>query len=431
MSDSPVIATNVESRDSISSKESRFWRDATPQSEGLKLLQLSAGQPRPFVFELQDLSSEIKENMQAEVIDIQYVGAGANRFGLSFSLRDGRDVLVRISRFDINWTPLYAPTRHDAASRFEETITDVEFEAAVYNLLRSESEIKISRLIFYRAPARVTNKIPDHLAGRDLFVFQKAEGQNNAWPDDEAKSLKVLTQCAHIRAALFLFKVPLDFVKLWLPRRPPNPKVDPIIIAPTRHFAAQFLTKKVEEVIKNEGDMIGWGSDHTVVGPIAARAKESLLRIIPLVLPRDGDQNSLYRLVLDHDDFGLHNMSIADESVTSVFDWDTAHIVPAILSDPQLVLWGELTVDEDGAPIVTGEVLRDEEALFLQGYAKHYHQATPNYIPAIKAGKDARHIWFALKFWRGADPENFFGDLGTWADRRWEELTKGGGEILT
>ncbi|KAJ7639871.1 hypothetical protein DFH06DRAFT_1335274 [Mycena polygramma] len=382
MSDCPGIATNVESRDSISSEESRFWRDAAPQSEGLKLLEIPAGQPRPFLFDIQDLLRETKENIQVEVIDIKYVGAGANRFGLSFSLQDGRDILVRISRFDINWTPLHAPTRHDAASRFEETITNAEFEAAVYNLLRSESEIKISRLLFHRAPARMTNEIPDHLAGRDLFVFEKAEGQNNAWPDDEAQSLIVLTQCAHIRAALFLFEVPLDFVKLWLPRRPPSPKVDPSNIAPTRQFAAQFLIKKVEEMIKNEGDMIGWESDHNVVGPIAARAKQSLLRIIPLVLPREGDQASFYHLVLEHDDFGIHNMSITDEwNVTSVFDWDTAHIVPAILSDPQLVLWGELSVDEEGVPIVTGEELCDEEALYLQGYAKHHHQVNNTFKP--------------------------------------------------
>lgn len=33
-------------------------------------------------------------------------------------------------------------------------------------------------------------------------------------------------------------------------------------------------------------------------------------------------------------------------------------------------------------------------------------------------GRDARHIWFALRYWRGDDREGYFGDLGAWAERR-------------
>lgn len=35
----------------------------------------------------------------------------------------------------------------------------------------------------------------------------------------------------------------------------------------------------------------------------------------------------------------------------------------------------------------------------------------------MKAGKYARYIWFALRHWRGDDPETFFGDLGEWAEQ--------------
>lgn len=48
----------------------------------------------------------------------------------------------------------------------------------------------------------------------------------------------------------------------------------------------------------------------------------------------------------------------------------------------------------------------------------------PNYEHAIRAGKDARHLWFALRDWRGEKPEEYFGNLGTWATSRIEELTK-------
>jgi len=46
----------------------------------------------------------------------------------------------------------------------------------------------------------------------------------------------------------------------------------------------------------------------------------------------------------------------------------------------------------------------------------------PDYQAAIKAGKDARRLWFALRDWRGDDPEGFFGGLGTWAEKRMDEL---------
>ena len=41
---------------------------------------------------------------------------------------------------------------------------------------------------------------------------------------------------------------------------------------------------------------------------------------------------------------------------------------------------------------------------------------------AICAGKDARHLWFSLKAWRGQEPEDFFSGLGAWADGRMVEL---------
>lgn len=48
--------------------------------------------------------------------------------------------------------------------------------------------------------------------------------------------------------------------------------------------------------------MIGWESDANTVGPVAAAAKQSLLRVIPHMMPEDSGQADLYRLVLDHGD---------------------------------------------------------------------------------------------------------------------------------
>jgi len=150
-------------------------------------------------------------------------------------------------------------------------------------------------------------------------------------------------------------------------------------------------------------------------------------------MPRDGDQTSLYRLVLDHGDFGIHNMSITIDAngqplVTSLYDWETGCIVPAILSDPLMAVTVDLVTDENAAPSITrvsDGTTTDGRAQYMtwaRQYFKVLFNLAPNYKHAIRAGKDARHLWFVLREWRGNDPEGYFGDLGAWAERRMKEL---------
>jgi hypothetical protein len=75
-------------------------------------------------------------------------------------------------------------------------------------------------------------------------------------------------------------------------------------------------------------------------------------------MPADRDQTSFYRLVLDHGDFGIHNMSITRDAngqplVTSLYDWETGCIAPAILSDPLMAVVADLVADENAAPSFT------------------------------------------------------------------------------
>ena len=56
--------------------------------------------------------------------------------------------------------------------------------------------------------------------------------------------------------------------------------------------------------------MIVWEDDEETVGAVALKAKRSLLRAVPLIMPRGIREASLYRLVLEHGDFGIHNTSI-------------------------------------------------------------------------------------------------------------------------
>lgn len=135
---------------------------------------------------------------------------------------------------------------------------------------------------------------------------------------------------------------------------------------------------RIKATIREEGDIIGWEEDHNTVGPIALRAKQSLLRAIPYLLPAGEDEASLYRLVLDHGDFGIHNMSITVDAdgqpgITSLYDWETGCIVPAILSDPEMAVYVDFITDADGAPSIT-RVDEDETPEFREEYMRYASQ---------------------------------------------------------
>ena len=197
--------------------------------------------------------------------------------------------------------------------------------------------------------------------------------------------------------------MPHGFITKWLLPRifPFMPAKLPLEIAPTREFWTAVFQAKIEATIGESGDMIGWESDNNTVGPKALKAKQSLLEFIPHILPTRHDDATLYRFVLEHDDFGIHNMAIAVDAqgprVTSLYDWETGCIVPAILADPLMAILVDLTIDDCGAPSITrvdkeyGAEKRDE---FL-GYAKQYIQVCLHPRPGIeKAESHPYHLCF-------------------------------------
>jgi len=65
-------------------------------------------------------------------------------------------------------------------------VPEVKFEVAVYELLRSEPNILASCLLYHRVPVQHDGPRldpPQDIAGRRLFLFEKAEGENNVWGD--------------------------------------------------------------------------------------------------------------------------------------------------------------------------------------------------------------------------------------------------------
>ena len=68
----------------------------------------------------------------------------------------------------------------------EKQVRDVRFEAAVYELLRSQPKIRNSHLLYHRVPQQYPGPhlvVPPDLKGRRLFVFERAEGAKNWWND--------------------------------------------------------------------------------------------------------------------------------------------------------------------------------------------------------------------------------------------------------
>ena len=86
---------------------------------------------------------------------------------------------------------------------------------------------------------------------------------------------------------------------------------------------------KIRAITRNQGDKIGFEYDNYTIDPIAAAAKGSPLPVLQHISPADSKQPSLYRLGLEHGDFGIHNMSITLDAkvqplVASLYDWDPA-----------------------------------------------------------------------------------------------------------
>lgn len=186
-----------------------------------------------------------------------------------------------------------------------------------------------------------------------------------------------------MRAALFHYNPPLEFATRYLHERTFDFKPSSLSmhVAPTRDFFIHILEEKIRATIKNQGEMIGWEDDNETVGPIALAAKESLLRAIPYMTPSESSiSTSLYRLVLEHGDFEIHNTTTTKDRngeplVTSLYDWETACIVPALSSDPLVAVSPiDLIADEVGQPSFTRipKASRPTDLETYAAWAQHY-----------------------------------------------------------
>lgn len=268
------------------------------------------------------------------------------------------------------------------------------FETAILDFVDHCPTIPTSPLRYWRRSVQHSGdrrELPKDISGRQLIIFEMTRDSHIDWRKlDEGQKVSrspqlltpscrrtnsvlqnsIIAQSASIRAALLNQRLFHEFVTKWLlwgtfqPVEWAPKELPPI--TPTRSFCIQLFRARIGSIIKNEGDIIGFSDSSYKVGKRLLAAKRTLLRVVPYILPKVDDE-LLYRFVLQHDDLGLHNMSIfVDESgqvkLTSIYDWETANIVPVILSDFDFSIAGcDLRVDEGGKPWVHIRSSSEEE----------------------------------------------------------------------
>ncbi len=235
----------------------------------------------------------------------------------------------------------------------------------------------------------------------------------------------LLSQAAGVPAELFNFDPPSESYPTWhLPRlfeqKPPQP---PVPVTPTREYCLSLFEAQIKAIIN---DKVTPKSEYTETTKEVVSASAHHLLSLQWLLPTEWHDNQyLYRLVLDHGDYGGHNMSITTTDdglpqIASIYGWEMGYIVPAILSDPRMTPtvkhgYGAMPAISD----VSHGALIEGQTAHGTAWSDHYFgvlfDKSPSYEVAILQGKYARHIWFSLRDWRGDDPAHFFSELACWA----------------
>lgn len=113
--------------------------------------------------------------------------------GFHLQLSDRTNIVALLALGDVNM-PNYD------GWPFDKQGPEVKFQVALYELLRSEPTILASRLLYHRMPVQHPGPRldpPQDIAGRRLFLFERAEGENNIWSDLSPEQ-KVRASVSHL-----------------------------------------------------------------------------------------------------------------------------------------------------------------------------------------------------------------------------------------
>jgi hypothetical protein len=115
--------------------------------------------------------------------------------GMHLCLENGMDVLVRMARCDVNSPRGLGRHADEIFEIVQQQVSEVQFEAEIYQLLRPHRGILTPSLLYWRAPAYEPSALrspPRDILGRAFFVFEKTQGVNNVWPDNIEKRVCVV-----------------------------------------------------------------------------------------------------------------------------------------------------------------------------------------------------------------------------------------------
>jgi hypothetical protein len=93
-------------------------------------------------------------------------------------------MVVRLVRNDMNMPDF-------EGFAIERQVSEVLFEAAVYNLLHDKHEIRMSRLLYYRVLVQDVGprtEVLSDISGRRMLVFERSDGTNNVWEQLNAEN---------------------------------------------------------------------------------------------------------------------------------------------------------------------------------------------------------------------------------------------------
>ncbi|KAM4057244.1 3-hydroxybutyryl-CoA dehydratase [Hirsutella rhossiliensis] len=434
------------------------WPTAQDGSEwdGTRLLDLTRRGESPFgaAWNVEAFIGEVEQILNASVVDIPTVSRGANHYGLHVQLDSRPDVVARLSRHDVN-----SPGFHGSDLEAKQRQLS-RFEIATYDALQplARASQPHGRVfggrplhhrdpVAWRAGAGVAPPSPPFphdasasmpplcrtVLGRRLFLFEKSPGEGYDYVRwralSPAKKSFLLAQSARVAATLFQYRLPAEYASTWLPVRITEHQQNYVSqreVTPTRDFCASLLHTRIEAALSR----LALRLPH--LAPRALLVRQDLDWLVPRVLPQAGNglsETALYRFVLDHGDFGIHNMTIATDDhgrpyITSVYDWEAASIVPALLSEPKMVVTADLVVNDEGEPAISrwgdGDSISHmgEYLEWSNEYYKELFRQSPEYRGVIMASGDARRIWFAMREFEVEDHRQRLVWLSGWARRK-------------
>ncbi|CEJ91177.1 hypothetical protein VHEMI06908 [[Torrubiella] hemipterigena] len=372
------------------------------------------------------LIQEIEECLNVQVVDIPRVYNGRYNYGFHLILSNRQEVIARLAQTDVN-APYYSgKTATDLADQ-------VRFEVETDRLLRATPSIRAARLIYYRTPHQLEEELldcPRNISGRMLLVNQKLPGNSNVWSTFNATQKKAfLSQAAVIRAAKFHLELPAGFVSSWYYNYVAAQASRPIDISnmTPREICMACVAIRIEAVMGRVGEDV---YENYTSGVSAVVIKRKLLRLLPHLL---SENDFLYRPVLEHNYYGVQHMSVVTDengvpTITSVYDWKNAVVLPAILSNPVLAVTVDLVLNENVEPHFSRAALlaSDNKRAQYMSWSEDYFEAlfehAPDYERIMKTGKDVRYVWFTLGKWRGNNPDFFFTTLAEWVQKKMVEF---------